>query len=271
MCRVLGVSRSGFYAWQRREPSTRARDDAALTARIQAIHAASHQTYGAPRVHAALHAEGVRTSRKRVARLMRQAELVGIHRRRDRRPARRARRERPAPDLVERSFTATGPDELWVGDITQIPTAAGPLHLAVVIDVFSRRVVGWAMRSRSTAALTVAAVEQAAQYRAASGVIHHSDQGAQYTSQAFRRHCRHGRIRVSMGSVGDCYDNALCESFFATLKCELVRRHRWRTRQEARRAIFAYIDGFYNTRRLHSAIGYRSPITYERMHLSDPT
>jgi len=265
MCRVLRVSRSGFYAWQRRSLSRRARTDAALTTKIQAIHHDSRKTYGAPRVHAALQAAGVRTSRKRVARLMRQAGLVGVHRRRFRRPVKREQTGRPAPDRVERDFSAIRPDTLWLGDITHVPTQAGTLYLAVVIDAFSRRVVGWAMRSRETTALVAAAVDMAAQHREAAGVIHHSDQGVQYTSLAFMQHCRKHQIQVSMGSVGDCYNNAMCESFFATLECELLQRARWRTHTEARREIFTFIEGFYNRRRLHSALGYRSPIIYERM------
>jgi len=266
MCRVLGVSRSGFYAWHRRRPSTRAQADAALTQTIRTIHADSRKTYGAPRVHAELQAAGVRTSRKRVARRMRQAGLVGTHRRRFRRPVKREQTGRPAPDLVERDFTSSRPDALWVGDITHVSTQAGTLYLAVVIDAFSRRVVGWAMRSRETTALVTAAVDMAVQHRQAAGVIHHSDQGVQYTATAFMQHCHQHRIRVSMGSVGDCYDNAMCESFFATLECECLRRTRWQTHTEARRDLFTYIEGFYNRRRIHSALGYRSPMTYERMH-----
>ena len=270
MCRVLGVSRSGFYAWKRRPPSRRTRTDAALTQRVRTIHADSRNTYGTPRVHAALQTAGVRISRKRVARLMRQAGLVGVHRRRFRRPVKREQTGRPAPDRVDRCFTAEAPNELWLGDITHVATPAGTLYLAVVIDAFSRRVIGWAMRSRETTALVTAALDMATQHRRAAGVIHHSDQGAQYTSLAFTRHCQQHRIRVSMGSVGDCYDNAMCESFFATLECELLQRERWQTHAEARRAIFTYIEGFYNRRRLHSALGYRSPITYERMQRPCP-
>lgn len=222
MCRVLGVSSSGYYQWLRRKMSARQRADAELTEKIRFIHARSRGTYGAPRIRAELAAEKTPVSRKRVARLMRAAGLAGVSRRRGIRTTRRSQSARPAPDLVERRFTADGPDQLWVADITYIPTWAGFLYLAVVIDVWSRRVVGWSMATHLRTELVLAALEMARGQRRPKDVIHHSDQGSQYTSIEFGKRCRQAGIRPSMGSVGDCYDNALCESFFATLECELL-------------------------------------------------
>jgi putative transposase len=265
MCRVLGVSTSGYYAWESREPSTRARADEVLTERVVQIHAASRQTYGAPRVHAELQDVGQRIGRKRVARLMRESGLMGVSRRRSFRTTRRDPAARPAPDLVDRKFIATEPNQLWVADITYIPTLAGFLFLAVVLDVWSRKIVGWAMSSRMATQLVLDALAMATeQRRPAQGVIHHSDQGSQYTSTEFGRRCRDAGVRPSMGSVGDCYDNAMCESFFATLECELLDRTPFADRAVAELAVFDFIEGFYNTRRRHSAIGYLAPVTFER-------
>ena len=202
--------------------------------------------------------------RKRVARLMRQAGIVGVSRRKSFRTTRRNDRGRPAPDLVNRTFSASGPNQLWVADITYIPTLAGFLFLAVVLDVWSRKIVGWAMSSRLVTQLVVAALSMAIARRGTiSGVVHHSDQGCQYTSVEFGRHCRDAGIRPSMGSVGDCYDNAMCESFFATLECELLDRCRFTDRGEAELAVFDFIEGFYSTRRRHSAPGYLAPAVFE--------
>jgi putative transposase len=266
MCRVLGVSRSGYYAWRSRPPSRRDREDARLTERIRAVHTASRGTYGAPRVHAALHAEGVRTSRKRVARLMRAAGLSGASRRSGPTTTRRSRGARRAPDLVDRDFSAGAPDRLWVADITFVPTGGRFLYLAVVLDAFSRRVVGWAMAGHLRTALVLDALDMAIQTRSPEGVVHHSDQGCQYTALEFGRRCREAGVRPSMGSAGDCYDNALCESFFATLECELIRSVAMPSRAVARLRVFEFIEGWYNPRRLHSALGYRSPVDYERDH-----
>jgi putative transposase len=266
MCRMLGVSPSGYYAWRERPPSARAQADAVLTDRIRAIHARSRGTYGAPRVHAELLASGTRVSRKRVARLMRAAGLVGVSRRKRWTTTVRDRGARPAPDLVERDFTAPGPDRLWVADITYIPTWGGVLYLAVVLDAWSRRVVGWAMETHLRTELVLAALEMALKQRRPAGVIHHSDQGTQYTSVAFGQRCQAAGVRPSMGSVGDAYDNALCESFFATLECELLDRGRFATPADARRAVFDFIEGWYNPRRRHSALAYQSPIEFERSH-----
>ncbi len=267
MCRLLGVSASGYHAWDGRAASARALSDAALLGRIRAIHSASRNTYGAPRIHAELADEGISVGRKRVARLMRTAGLAGISRRKGVRTTRRDSKARPAPDLVERDFTAEAPDRLWVADITYIATWAGFLYLAVVLDAFSRRIVGWAMANHLPTSLVLDALDMALSQRQASDVVHHSDQGSQYTSIAFGARCRQAGVRPSMGSVGDCYDNAMCESFFATLECELLERHRFRSQAEARMAVFEFIEGWYNPRRRHSALGYLSPIDYERNQL----
>jgi putative transposase len=264
MCRLLGVSASGYHAWQRRPAAPRTQADAALLERIQQIHTVSQGTYGAPRIHAELAAEGTLVGRKRVARLMRSAGLAGVSRRRWPCTTRRAERARPAPDLVERDFSVDGPDRLWVADITYVPTWAGFLYLAVVLDAFSRRVVGWAMANHLRTVLVLDALEMAIGQRRPSDVIHHSDQGSQYTSIAFGNRCREAGLRPSMGSVGDAYDNALCESFFATVECELIDRRRFRSQAEARMAVFTFIEGWYNPRRRHSALDYLSPLDYER-------
>ncbi len=270
MCEVLGVSRSGYYAWREREPSDRSKEDAQLSLRIQAFHDRSDGTYGAPRIHEDLKAQGMRVGRKRVARLMRAAGLEGVSRRRRVRTTVRSESSRPAPDLVQRQFTAEGRDQLWVADITYIPTWSGFLYLAVVLDAWSRRIVGWSMASHLRTELVLEAFNMALAQRRPIGVIHHSDQGSQYTSLAFGRRCREAGVRPSMGSVGDCYDNAMCESFFATLECELIDRRCFRTRAEAKTETFVYIEGWYNPQRRHSALGYLSPLEYERQHSTSP-
>ena len=229
MCRLLGVSASGYYAWRTREPSARACAGEALQNRVVEIHEGSRGTYGVPRIYAELSADGVGVGRKRVSRLMRRAGIEGISRRRRAWTTKRDRAARPAPDLVERDFGAPGPDRLWVADITYVPTWSGFLYLAVVIDAWSRRVVGWAMENHLRTELVLDALNMALGQRQAASVIHHSDQGCQYTSIAFRLRCREARVQPSMGSVGDCYDNAMAESFFATLECELLDRVRFRT------------------------------------------
>jgi putative transposase len=266
MCRVLGVSRSGYYKWLGRRPSKREREDQVLTEKIRAIHARSRGTYGAPRIHAELQTQGIRVGKKRVARLMKAAGLRGVSRRKAPTTTRREPTACPAPDLVERDFTAGGPNELWVADITYVPTEAGFLYLAVVIDAFSRRVVGWAMEGHLRTELVLAALEMALSRRKAEEVIHHSDRGSQYTSIAFGERCRKAGVRPSMGRA--CYDNALCESFFATLECELLDRERFATRTEARLALFEFIEGWYNPHRIHSALDYQSPMQYEQQYQS---
>ncbi len=265
LCRVLGVSSSGYYAWRKREQSPRAKEDAVLTERITVIHQESRETYGAPRIHAELTAEGVGCGRKRVARLMRQARIVGCHRRRQVVTTHREPAAPVAPDRVDRQFVAVGPNVLWSADITYVPTWMGFLYLAVVLDVFSRRIIGWAMADHLRTDLVVAALDMALwNRRPEHGVIHHSDHGCQYTSIAFGQRCQEAGVQPSMGSVGDCYDNAITESFFDTLECELLDRSIFRTHQEARTAIFEFIEGFYNPHRRHSALGYQSPAAFER-------
>ena len=265
LCRALRVSRAGFYAWRSRPPSCRSRADTGLTATIRGVHSASRATYRAPRVQAELgDAHGVRCGRKRVARLMRAAGLVGCHRRRRVRTTRRDPGTAPAPDLVQRAFAAGAPDQLWVADITYLPTWQGARYLAVVLDACTRRIVGWVMADHLRAELVVGALEMALWSRQpAAGLIHHSDRGSQYSSLAFGQRCRRAGVVPSMGSASDCYDNALAESFFAMLECELVQSARWRTHAEARTAIFDYLEAFYNPRRRHSALGYLSPAQFE--------
>jgi putative transposase len=270
MCRVLGVSPSGFWAWSSRAPSVRARSDAGLTVLIRRIHEQSRGTYGVPRVHAELAYEGTRCSRKRVARLMHTAGIEGVHRRRAVHTTVRDRDAAPAPDLVNRVFTARCPNQLWVADITYVPTWSGFLYVAVVVDAFSRAVVGWSMAGRMRTELILDALDMAiARRRPAEGLVHHSDRGTQYTSLAFGRRCREAGISLSMGSTGDAYDNAMAESFFASLETELLDRTTFRTRADARLAVFDYIEAFYNPTRRHSALDYLSPTDFERRYRSE--
>ncbi len=265
MCRVLEVSRSGFHAWAAREPSPRAVADAVLTGRIAEIHERSLKTYGSPRVHAELRLEdGVRVGRKRVERLMRHAGLSGQIKRRRGKTTIRVQGVRTAPDLVERDFNPTEPNRLWCADITYVRTWEGWLYLASVMDLYSRRIVGWAITDHLRAELVIDALEMAvARRRPATGLVHHSDQGSQYTSLVFTRRCRSVGIEVSMGSRGDCFDNAALESFHATLKKDLIHRRSWPTKAEARTAVFDYIEVFYNRRRRHSLLGMLSPLEFE--------
>ena len=244
----------------------RAQQDAALSRLIARIHQVSRGTYGAPRVHAELRmTHGIRCARKRVARLMCQAGLVGVHRRRLRGCTRRDPARPSYPDRVGRDFTASAPDQLWVSDLTQHATGEGWLYLAVVIDVFSRMVVGWSMGDRATADLVLGAVNMAVRNRRpGEGLVHHSDHGSQYTSLLFGSRLRDAGILGSMGSVGDALDNALAESFFAALQTELLDRNSWTRRDQLRSAIFEYIEAFYNRRRRHSTLGYHSPVEFER-------
>jgi len=266
MCRLLEVSARGYYAWLERSPSMRSRSDTTLLARIRQIHAYSKGTYGMPRIQAELARQGIHVGGKRVARLMQEAGLRGVSRRRWIITTQRQERVRPAPDLVQRHFHSDQPNRLWVADATYIPTVAGFLYLAVVLDVFSRRIVGWSMAAYLRTELMLAALDMALLQRRPRMVIHHSDQGCQYTSLAFGQRCSKMGVRPSMGTVGDCFDNAMCESFFATLECELLARHRFQTREEAQTAVFEFIEGWYNTSRLHSSIGYLSPNEFERKH-----
>ena len=265
MCRLLGVSRSGFHAWERRPPSDRALADAWLVDRIATIHRESRRTYGARRVHAALRQQGVHVGRKRVERLMRAQRLSGSVPRKRARTTIRVAGVRAAADLVERDFVPSAPNQLWVADIKYIPTTAGWLYLAAVVDCFSRRVVGWSMRDDLRAELVVDALEMAvARRRPGPGLVHHSDQGSQYVSLLFGESCREAGIEISMGCTS-AHDNAVAESFFASLTKDLLRRSSLRSRAEARTAVFDYIETFYNPLRLHSTLDYLSPADYERM------
>jgi putative transposase len=265
LCRLLGVSRSGFHAWERRRPSNRARADAWLLERITAIHRESRGTYGARRVHAALRQQGVRVGHKRVERLMRAQRLSGSVPRKRARTTIRVPGVRAAADLVGRDFIPSAPNQLWVADIKYIPTAAGWLYLAAVVDCFSRRVVGWSMRDDLHAQLVVDALEMAVtRRRPAPGVVHHSDQGSQYVSLLFGQRCRETGVEISMGCTS-AHDNAVAESFFASLTKDLLRRRTLHTRAEARTAVFDYIETFYNPLRLHSTLGYLSPNSYEKI------
>ncbi len=252
MCRLLGVSTSGYYAWVDRGPSTRDEANARLLETINGIHQQSRRTYGAPRITAELREEGHLVGKNRVARLMKVAGIEGVSRRRKTHTTLRGQDSRP--------------NRLWVADITYVPSWAGFVYLAVVVDAFSRRVVGWSLRNDLKTRLVTDALQMALQERESDGVIHHSDQGTQYTSIEFGLRCKRAGIRPSMGSVGDCYDNALCESFFASLECELIDRHSFRSKLQARLAVFDYIEGFYNPHRRHSSLDYLSPINYESRH-----
>lgn len=264
MCRMLGVSRSGYYGWKMRPPSARKRADAALTERIREIHERSRETYGSPRVHAELKALGTRCSRKRVERLMRQAGVRGCMRGRRRGTTRRNKKAASAEDLLKRDFTATQADRVWVADITYVATAEGFLYVAFILDVHSRRIVGWAMERHLRTQIVVDALKMAVWRRKpAPGLIHHSDQGVQYTSLSFSERLGEVGITPSMGRTGSALDNAMAESFVSTLKAELVSGLKFPTRQAAKTAIFEYLETFYNTCRLHSSLGYRSPSDFE--------
>jgi putative transposase len=267
MCATLGVSPSGYYDWLGRAPSTRAVANTTLVGHIRAAHQMSDQTYGMPRIRAELADQGVLASRKRIARLMREHKMAGVSRRRAWCiTTERNKRQRPAPDLVNRQFKADDVNQLWVADMTYVPTWQGFIYLAVVTDVFSRKVVGWAFGEQMTAQLVLSALNMALLTRKPGAVIHHSDQGSQYTSIAFGERCKAMGVRPSMGTVGDAYDNAMAESFFASLECELIARRTWETKTQARLDIFTWIEGWYNPRRRHSGVGQMSPNNFERKH-----
>lgn len=267
LCRVVGCSRSGFYDWARRPPSGRAARDGELVRLIGDIHERSRRTYGAPRVHAELRRLGEPCARKRVARLMRVVGLVGVHARRRWRASRPD--TAPAPDLVKRSFSPSRPDAVWAADISQFRTGEGWLHLGGVLDLHSRRLVGWAMGPAPTADLVIDALLMAFRRRRPDRrLVHHSDRGAAYTSLALSERLLDLGLAQSFGSVGDCFDNAPVEAFFATLKRELAWIHAgrsWPTRDLLRSALFDFIEGFYNPTRIQRRLGYRSPADYERI------
>jgi transposase InsO family protein len=265
---MLEVSRSGFYAWCARAPSARALADDVLLAHVRIAHLASNRTYGAPRVHADLREQGQRVGKNRVARLMRTEGLVARRPRSAVRTTDSAHGEPIAPNLIARQFAPAaqlGLNRVWVSDITYVPTRAGWVYLAVVLDLASRRCVGWAMGASLEADLALRALTMAFQTRRPPpGLIHHSDRGVQYACRAYRTLlAQHGAV-ASMSRRGDCWDNAVAESFFATLECDLLARHSWATHAEARQAIFKYLETWYNPRRRHSTLGYRSPAAYER-------
>jgi putative transposase len=269
LCSALGVSPSGYYAWRSRGPSARERSNANLTVEIRRFHARSRGTYGVPRIWADLAEAGFSVSRKRVARLMRAEHLAGVHRRRFVRTTIPDEHADLAPDLVNRDFRAPGPDRLWVADITALPTRAGTCYLAAITDAWSRRIVGWSMASHMRTELVTAALDMAvAHRRPGDDLIHHSDHGSQYTSIAFGRKLRESGIAASMGSIGDCYDNAMAESFFATLETELIDRSDWASHAQAKAAVFEYIEVFYNRIRRHSSLGNLSPEQFEERYRS---
>jgi transposase InsO family protein len=267
LCRVLDVTVSSYYGWGKRPPSARQQANQRLLEQIRQVHQASRQTYGSPRVHAELNAQGVSCGRHRVARLMRQEQLRG------QRAVRRVRTTWSehglpmAPNRLQRDFQAKQPNHKWVSDLTYIPTREGWLYLAVVLDLYSRRIVGWAMDSHMTSELVCRALQMALQQRRpAAALVHHSDRGSQYASGDYRQLLEQHGLLASMSGTGNCYDNAVVESFFATLKTELIHRYQFHRRAQARTAIFAYLEGFYNRQRRHSTLGYLSPVDFELSH-----
>ena len=276
VCRLLKVSTSGYYAWASRPPSAREVADGVLTTQIRDAFDANRKVYGSPRIHAELADAKVHVGRKRVARLMRAAGIVGCHRRKHKLGTTKQNpNAAAAPDLVDRNFTATAPNQLWVADVTYVPTVQGWLYLACVTDVYSRMILGWSMASHRKTDLVVDAVTMAVHRRGGKvpGVIHHSDRGGEYTSHQLERELRRHGALASMGSVADCFDNALAESVFATLECELFDQQpggRFNSRHEAKLAVFDYLETFYNPRRRHSANGQISPAAFERRYEESP-
>ena len=270
MCRNLEVSKAGYYAWRERTPSARAKSDAALSIRIGAIHRKSRGNYGSPKIHAELKATGLRIARKRVARLMKQEELAGKKPRAFRVTTQSSHAYPVAPNVLDRQFTVSAPNRVWVGDITYFSTREGWLYLAVVLDLFSRRVVGWSMSTCIDADLVLSALRMAVERRRPKpGLIVHTDRGSQYACNEYRNFSAAHGIVPSMSRKRDCWDNAVAESFFATLKLEIKPKRLWSSRAEARTAIFYYIEAWYNRERRHSTIGYLSPMEFEqRRHVA---
>jgi len=270
MCRVLHVTRSGYYRWRRAEESMRSHSDRALVVHVRSIHAASRGTYGSPRVWKQLRNQGMRCSKKRAARLMREAAIRGVKATFQKQTTRADKSKVAAPNLLDRAFEAQEPNQKWVADITYVRTREGWLYVAIILDLFSRRVVGHATSKRLATELVTRALTHALRSRRpARGLLHHSDRGSQYTSDAHLRLLQQSGVTVSMSRSGECHDNAVAESFFATLKTELIYRRRFATRAEATTDIFNYIELFYNTTRLHSTLGYLSPMQFERQHWAD--
>lgn len=265
MCRVLGVSESGYYAWRKRPESQHQQEDARLTTQIQQIFVSRRGVYGSPRIHVDLKDLGWRTSRKRVARLMKENGMDA--RRKPFHPitTKSNPKDRFASNLLQQDFTAQRPNEKWTGDITYTPTAQGWLYLAVMLDVFSRRVIGWAMSSRCDELLVETALRMAlARRQPGAGLLHHTDRGSQYTSRAYQQVLEQVEITVSMSGKGNCYDNAVTESFFGTVKDECVHRTVYHSHDEARQSLFEYLEVFYNRQRRHSSLGYLSPSAFEQ-------
>ncbi len=270
MCKVLMVSRSGYYAWEKRPPSNRAKENQRLVEAIKDVHKASRRTYGSPRVHADLQARGFSAGRNRVARLMRENGIVAVGKRRFRLTT-NSRHDLPvAVNVLDRRFDVVGPDQGWVTDITYIWTAQGWLYLAIVLDLFSRRVVGWSMSERLKTALVLNALAMALHQRVSDAhLVHHSDRGSQYASKAYRKALKDNGIVCSMSRTGDCWDNAVAEAFFATLKTELIYPVIFPTRAEARSAIAEYIEIFHNRQRRHSYLGHFTPVEYEEINCQE--
>jgi putative transposase len=267
MCRVLDVSVSGYYAWRRRPTSRRERENQKLVVEIKAIHAESYETYGSPRIHAELRARGFECNRKRVERLMRLYNIRAKQTKRKRTTTNSNHKLPVAPNRLDRQFEATGSDEKWIADITYVPTAEGWLYLAAVMDLYSRRIIGWAMEHTLTSRLAEKALSMALTHRRPEvGVLHHSDRGVQYASGDYQALLDANGLIPSMSRTGNYYDQAPIESFFGTLKSELIHHRRYLSRAEARQDIFEYIEGFYNRRRRHSALGYLSPVEFEQQH-----
>jgi putative transposase len=275
LCRTLGVTRSGFYDWQRQPLSDRALADWLLTEQIRGIFAESEQTYGSPRVFKELKlGHSLAIGEKRVARLMRQAGLVSVYARKRKGSTTRAKEHPLAPDLVQRDFSVDGPDRLWVADFTQLTTWTGTCYIAVVADAYSRLCLGWSVRADKTVELVLETLDMAIWRRGqmrASGAVHHSDQGSQYTSFAFTKRLAAEGIVASMGSVGDALDNAMCESLIGTMKIEKLDRQPWRSVEDVRAGVFDWIETWYNRRRRHSSLGYLSPLEYESQHYDGHT
>ena len=271
MCRVLAVSRSGYYAWRKRPTSPRKMADRALSQQIKQIHHQSRQTYGSPRIQAELAENGVNCGHKRIARLMRDEELFAKQSRKFKMSTTDSSHPYPtAPNLLDQDFTANRPNEKWLGDITYIPTAEGWLYLAVILDLYSRRIVGWTMSDSLERHLVIAALQMAVKMRQPPpGLLHHSDRGSQYASDDYQALLTHYQMRCSMSRTGNCYDNAPMESFFGTLKTELVHHCHYQTKAEAKSDIFEYIEVFYNRFRRHSALAYQSPVNFEKLAFID--
>lgn len=267
LCNALGVSRSGYYDWKDRKPSKRERANQALLGKIEELHKIHKQRYGSPRMHVALVKNGDHVSKGRVERLMRKHHIVAQRAKRHKRVYIQREQQKAPPNILSRDFHAVAPDRKWVSDITFIPTREGYLYLAIVLDIFSRAVVGWAMSHRINGDLVLDALDMAiSQRESPRGVMVHSDQGSQYTAEVYREKLNQNDMVCSMSRKGECYDNAVAESFFHTLKEELVHDKSYATRHQAKHSIFKYIELYYNRQRLHSYLGYEAPMVYERMH-----